>query len=824
MDPVAWRRIEEVFFGALERPVEEREAYLREACGDDRALRDEVAGLLQVHEEEGGTGTSHPLLPAFERPDAVGSLIGSRLGAYSVEALIGHGGMGEVYRASRADDEYHQHVAIKVIRSGRSTPDSARRFRVERQILATLQHPNIATLLDGGVTPTGEPFLVMQYVDGAPITRYADEKGLSVAERLRLFNVVANAVQFAHAHLIVHRDLKPSNILVTADGQPRLLDFGIAKLLEAERPDSTTESLVLLTPEHAAPEQFLGTPVTTATDVYALGVLLYELLAGMRPFHKLSALELARAVCDTDPPPPSSVAPPSIARLLRGDLDQVVLMALRRDPARRYASAGQFAEDITRHLGGQPVIAKADTLSYRLRKFVGRNRVGVAAAAVVMATLMGAVIVTSRESARRAQALRVAQAERAAATRISDFLMGVFTANDPSEARGRTVTARELLDRAAVSVKGDLAQDPSTRMDLELAIGRAYQSLGLSTQAAPLIDEVVAYRRAENPRDLVKLADAVEWQGRCLHARGQPDDGVALVREALTLREQALGPNDLTVGRTLTLLSNYLFTTDMMDTSGAVDRSARRAIDIFRTATPPAHRDIALALRSIGWTQLDQNKPVEALATFRSSVEEGRKAVSEDDPMMFNLYEGLAVAYQVNGQSDSAIAIQRRLLAARERVYGPDHPDYAFSLYNLARTLTRAGQFKEGLPLFQRCIEVREKSLGSEHYLVGYAMHSYAVATAQSGDLAGSIPRFERAAAILDAALGPTHSMLQDALEGLAIVRTMTGQVGPALDALEAAVKAGYNRPERMQQQPFTRLAREPRFQSLVAGMKKSGG
>lgn len=818
MDSASWKRLEEVFFEALECPAEERDAYLRRVCGDDQAFRDEVAAVLKSHEAGGGTAADG-LLPSFGQPARVGSLIGSRLGVYHVEALIGHGGMGEVYRASRADDEYRQQVAIKVVRSGRGTQESVRRFRVERQILATLQHPNIATLLDGGVTPTGEPFLVMQYVDGLPITQYASAKGLTLEERLRLFTVVANAVQFAHANLIVHRDLKPTNILVTPGGEPRLLDFGIAKLLQADALTSTTGDLLLLTPEHAAPEQFLGKPITTATDVYALGLLLYLLLAGTRPFPGLSAVELARAVCETDPPPPSMRAAPDIAPALRGDLDHIVLMALRRDPARRYASAGQFAEDVERYLDGQPVVARPDVLGYRLRKFIARNRVGVTAAALVVATLVGGLIVTFRESHRRAEALRTANSERATATRLADFLIGVFTANDPSEARGRAVTARELLDRAAVGVKSDLAEDPSERMDLQLAIGRAYQSLGLFTQAGGLIDQVVTFRRAEEPRDPVKLADAIEWQGRNVFARGKAHEGIALVREALGLREATLGPNDLVVGRTLSLLSGYVHTVDMLDSTGVGARSARRALEIFRAASPPAHRDIAYALRAIGLAQLDQSKNADALAAFRASVDEARLAVGEDDPMLFNLQEMVAIAYQANGQSDSAIAIHRRLLAARVRIFGPDHPDYAFSLYNLARTLTRARQFKEGLPLFQRAVDVRERSLGPDHYLVGFTLNSYAVATAQAGDLPASAARFERAAAILGAA---HHGMVQDALEGLAIVRTMQGKFPQALDALDAAAKAGYRRPERLQQEPFNRLAGQPRYQALLATMTRT--
>jgi serine/threonine-protein kinase len=821
MEPESWRRVEAAFFEAIALPPDQRDSYVRTVFADDAVLLREVQAVLHAHEQAGDTSAPHHVLPAFDQHENTASRVGSRLGPYQLDSLIERGGMGEVYRASRADDEYKQQVAIKVMRAGRSTPESARRFRIERQILATLQHPNIATLLDGGVTPQGEPYLVMQYVDGTPITQYANETGLSIEARLRLLIVVAHAIQYAHANLVVHRDLKPSNILIAKDGQAHVLDFGIAKLLHDDLGEPSTESLLYLTPEHAAPEQFLGDPVTTATDVYALGVLLYELLAGVRPFQHLTPVELGRAVCETEPQPPSKVAAESTARQVRGDLDQIALKALQKDPARRYASAGQFADDLARFLAGQPVVARPDVLGYRIQKFVRRNKVVVAASGLVAATLLGAMVLTARESSRRAAALRVANAERATATRIADFMIDVFNANDPTEARGRTVTARELLDRAATNLNGQLRDEPATRADVGLAIARAYHSLGLASQAQPLFDEALAYHRGHQPPDESKLATALEWQARNAVMRGDPKEGVSRMQEALALREQAPVADSVAIGRTLTMLAGYLTTLDYLDSSLVAERTAQRALATLRSVDPPPHREIAQALRALGHARADR-APAEALAPLREAVDEARKVVSESDPFLFNLQEGLAIMYQVNGRSDSAIAIGRRLLEARRRVFGTSHPDYAFSLFNLARTLTRAKQFAEGLPLFQQAIEVRQNALGPNHYLTGYAWHSYAVATAQSGDLATSAQRFENAVAIFRVALGPTDGMLQDALEGLAIVHTLQGRNGAALSALESAIAAGYDRPQRLSQAPFDRLSGEPRFQSLVSRMTKA--
>ncbi len=821
MDSESWRRLESVFFDALELAGEQRKAFLDARCGDDLAFRAEVEAVLAAHDSAGGIRTPDQLLPAFDAIPAGDISVGARIGPYRVDGLIGHGGMGEVYRASRADDNYTQQVAIKLIRAGRSTAESVRRFRVERQILAKLEHPNIATLLDGGVTEKGQPYLVMQYVDGLPITRFADARELSLTERLRLFLLVANAVQFAHRNLIVHRDLKPTNILVGADGQPRLLDFGIAKLLDPTEQTSTTGDVLLLTPEHAAPEQFRGKAITTATDVYSLGVLLYELLTGVRPFQFVPAAELALAVCEREARPPSAAVKDPRTRGITGDLDQIVLMALRKEPERRYASAGQFAEDIERYLNSQPVIAQPATFGYRAAKFVRRNRVGVLASVVVATALVVATAISVQASVRRGAALRVAQAERAKATRLTDFLLGVFSASNPSEAVGRTITARDLLDRAALTVGRDLAADSAVRGDLQLAIGRAYQGLGLPKQAAVLIDSVVLQRRGQAADAPIALAAALEWQARNRLMNGKQPEAVLLAQEVLAIRERALGPTAPAVGRALNLTAQATRAADLLDTSGAVRRSLERAITILSAADTVDHRELAQAYRGLGTITMDQQKPKEALALMKRAVEEGAQAVGPDHPYLFNLKETLALTFQSNGMPDTAISMHRQLLVDRGRVFGKEHPDYAFSLYNLGRELCRVKKFDEGLPLLEQAIAVREKVLGPGHYLVGYGLISYATALASSGALEKAAAAFTRAADVLGAALGQQTLTRQDALEGLAKVRGMLKQREATLSALEALLASGYKQPEVLTQEPFTQYAREPRLQAVLAKMKQ---
>src|SRR5450755_1386887 len=426
-----WARVKELFEAAVDLDPNQRTALLEKECGGDEALRGEIESLLKSDERTDGF-IEHPAfaLPRDLFPDDVEEpFVGRQFGAYQLIREIGRGGLGAVYLAARADDEYRKEVAIKVIRRGLDTDDIIRRFRNERQILAQLDHPNIARLIDGGTTDDGLPYFVMEYVNGEPINVYCDANALPTTERLKLFRKVCAAVTYAHQNLVIHRDLKPSNILVTQEGEPKLLDFGIAKLLITgdELFTQTIPALRVMTPEYASPEQVKGDKIMTTSDVYSLGVLLYELLTGQRPYRLKTRTpeEIARAITEQEPERPSTAAsqrpdrnsPQSANRnpkVLRGDLDNIVLMAMRKEPARRYASVGQFSEDIRRHLEGLPVRARKDTVAYRTSKIVNRHRIGVAAAALVLLSLVGGIVATLSE-------VQTARRERAKAEAISGF-------------------------------------------------------------------------------------------------------------------------------------------------------------------------------------------------------------------------------------------------------------------------------------------------------------------------------------------------------------------------------------------------------------------
>ncbi|MFN0112381.1 MAG: protein kinase domain-containing protein [Blastocatellia bacterium] len=428
MTPERWRKIESIFQTVIEKPKPERQMMLTQYCGDDTELRREVEALLSEDEtNDFDEFIQSPIKNAARSlpQSQTDNYIGRNIGPYQVVKLLGQGGMGAVYLAERSDAEYYRQVALKIVRRGMDSSFVLKRFRVERQILATLEHPNIAQLLDGGTTTDGLPYFVMEYVPGKPLTEYCNAGGLSLVDRLKLFLPVCAAVQHAHQKLIVHRDLKPSNILVTPsadgkDGVPKLLDFGIAKLLDPSLSPTTLTrtqtSMRMMTPDYASPEQVRGLPITTASDVYTLGVILFELLTGERPyqFETYSPAEIERAICDTEIERPSVVAGRTtnatlkFRRQLSGDLDNIVLMALRKEPDRRYQSVGQLAEDIRCYLEGRPISARRESAIYRTGKFVRRNKLAVAAAALILFSLLGGIVTTSR-------AARIAQTERARA-------------------------------------------------------------------------------------------------------------------------------------------------------------------------------------------------------------------------------------------------------------------------------------------------------------------------------------------------------------------------------------------------------------------------
>ena len=505
MNPERWQKITDLFHTALEKDEKERISFLKKECGDDEKLFEEVAKFISAH-QEADDFIQNPVLPdalqvlsdEAETPD----LIGKRFGVYQITEEIGRGGMGAVYLATRTDSEFEKRVAIKIIKRGMDTDAVLRRFRNERQILASLEHPNIARLLDGGTTEDGLPYFVMEYIEGLPITEFAETHRLSINERLELFRQVCTAITFAHQRLIVHRDIKPSNILVTEDGTPKLLDFGIAKLMNPDRISKetipTATGLRLMTPEYASPEQIQGLQVTTLSDVYSLGVVLYELLSGQSPyrFEKRSVFEIAQIISNEEPIKPSERAietrnnedvetqeekvnpPPSIPnpQSLKGDLDNIVLMAMRKDPERRYTSVGQFSEDIRRHLVGLPVIARPLNLKYRLAKFALRNKTAVTLGAIIFLTLIGGIVTTTWQSIRANRQKEISDKRFNDVRKLARTVL--FDYHDAIKDLPGSTPVRERLVRDALEYLDGLASESNNDASLQLELATAYERVG----------------------------------------------------------------------------------------------------------------------------------------------------------------------------------------------------------------------------------------------------------------------------------------------------------------------------------------------------------
>src|ERR1700685_177750 len=594
MKPEQWQEIEWLYHAAMERTEDQRIAFLESVCSGDGNLRREVQSLVTYGQSSGqfidrpALEVAAELLTVGETAEDVSRIdpdrwIGQRISQYRVVRKLASGGMGDVCGAVRADDEYQKQVALKLVSAGQHSSFFISRFRNERQILATLDHPNITRLLDGGTTNDGTPYFVMELIDGLSIDEYCNRNRLSIRERLRLFLQVCSAVQYAHQRLIIHRDIKPGNILVTADGVPKLMDFGIAKILNQDGDDGQTATITALrafTPGYASPEQIKGEPITTASDIYSLGVVLYELLTGRCPYRLVSRSphEMARAVCESEPEKPSTVvtrdepaeaggtkstaaelsaardaSPEKLKKRLRGDLDNIVLMALRKEPQRRYASAEQFKEDIRRHLESLPVIARNDTVGDRRSKFIRRNKAGVAAALAVVLILVTGMAVTAREA-------RIAQAERARAERrfndvrkLANSLM--FDVHDSIKDLPGATPARRILVTEALKYIDGLAQESSGDVSLQRELATAYEKLG-DVQGNPRYSNLgdtagalQSYRKALAIRESVLQKDPSDplrkWElfgtdnllGWALQEQGDPNGALASLRQAASLAE-----------------------------------------------------------------------------------------------------------------------------------------------------------------------------------------------------------------------------------------------------------------------------------------------
>ena len=741
-------------------------------------------------------------------------MMGDRIGPYRVLRTLGTGGMGEVYLAERADAQFEQQVAIKVVHGGGLGTGMHSRLKQERQILAQLDHPNIAHLTDGGSLPDGRAYIVMEYVDGIAIDAYCDSNRLDVVARLKLFQIVCAAVHYAHQNLIVHRDLKPSNILVTATGVPKLLDFGIAKLLDERQAGHHTLAMThadirIMTPDHASPEQVMGQLITTSSDVYVLGVLLYKLLAGTGPFViasvRLSQIE--RAICERDPRPPSqavpaddseesrsiaearSTNPKRLVRSLAGDLDNIVLMAMRKEPERRYASAQQMASDIQRYLEGRPVIARRDTWSYRSSKFVRRHWLPVTAVAGVAVLVLAFAVTTYRQSLRiAAERDRVAQQreraehERARAEEVSSFLVNLFKLSDPEENRGNQVTARELLDSGAKRLRAGLQDQPETKAALLSTVGAVYDSLGQYQEALPILAE--SLRLQDKPHDASRIETLLELgHARVklgdLHGAEQP------LQEALHLAQSDSGARSLESGRALWNLG--MLRSEQGQYSQAKDLYIRSLAILEQSSAPLT--DVSLVLDDLATVYTREQQWLLAKQTFERSLDIDRRVLGDDHPRVAYLLENLAIVAQNMGELKQAEALYLDSLSREERAYGDRHPETTVTKSSYGLLLQREGRLAEAEPLLRSVLDTRLSLLGPDHYMVGYARVSLAMLLHDKGDLPGAESQFRQALAVYDKSLPDNHQYRASLLMHFARLLVDRGKIDEALAKSAQSIK-----------------------------------
>jgi serine/threonine protein kinase/tetratricopeptide (TPR) repeat protein len=803
-----WNKIDALFDEALGVPPDERAAFLDRACGGDRELRQAVERLIAA-DEDAKTFLERPplvLLDGGDTGDAGETGEGSRFGPYRIERLLSRGGMGTVYLASRDDGQFERQVALKLLHPGVNDPDSLQRFRAERQILARLEHPSIARLYDGGETEQGVPFLVMEYVEGLPLDIYCDRNRLGIDDRLRLFRRLLDAVSYAHQNLLVHRDIKPANILVvTAEGgagEPKLLDFGIAKQLARDREgEPGLTRMRVMTPGYASPEQVRGEAITTASDVYALGVVLYELLCGQSPYRLESRLphELESAILTQEPERPSQALdrvgllgdrleevcaarrsrPRELRRKLRGDLDTIVLTALRKEPQRRYRSVVELGADIDRHLRQMPVSARPDAPLYLTGKFVRRHRLGVALACLALVLIAGLFLSLLQQRRR-------AERERDTSREALTFLVDVFEHADPYQKGAENVSARELLQTGARRARRELAGDPEVQAGLLDAIGQASVGLGRLDDAAPLLERSLAVRRGLPPS--IELAESVEHSGWLRFLRSDYEQAEPLLREAVAMRRRLDSGPELAASlvHLATMLTERYQSTDE-ERSREIESLLDEALGIYREASDGMGE--ADTLFQLAKVKKDRGDVPGAESLYRQVLSMERRLYGEGHPEVAQCRRALALTLIVQAKPDEAKALLRQALAAQRKALPKSHPDIAATLNDLALAYTRTADYASAEPLYREALASELANHGEAHADTATVLFNLASAVQNLGRLEEAAELHERSLAIRRTLYGEKHIYVAQVEALLSRVRSEQGRHAEALDLARQSVE-----------------------------------
>ena len=757
-----WTRANELFLAVLEMPEEEREATLEEIC-DSQALKRDVKNLLIAHSEAGEfmEGVAAGDLPS------IGHLIGARIGSYRVVSEIGRGGMAAVFLAERSDGTFQQRVAIKFLLSPIPSKFMMNRFRLEQQVLAGLDHPNIARLLDGGFTREGHPYLVMEYVEGLPIDIFCEKKRLSRHDRLTLFRKICDAVHYIHQNLVVHRDLKPDNILITPQGEPKVLDFGIAKLLNMEvaRAIGITQATgrPMMTPEFASPEQVRNGSMTTASDIYSLGVLLYRLLTGSKPYQLTdrSPAGIERIICEQEPPRPSKIALQQtgedeslrLGSPRRGmkkmripfDLDCIVLKAMRKDPRSRYASAQALGEDIALFAAGFPVKARKGRWGYRAAKFFARHRATVSIASFMVLMLLVSLAVLVRQQ-------RKTMRERDISNRLSQFMVGVFENSDPLHPTGDNPTARALMDRASRKIDRELGGEPLVRAALLSSLGKVNMHLGDLDRAGVMLREALTLQSQRLPSHDPAVLRTTFNLARLYLFTKDLDSVAALLIPGLRQAKAVHGE-----GHALTAEANLLM--GRLKSAKSLYREAKpflqRAASIMAaTAEPLANAEICGELGQIDyWLGAFD----EAMFQFEKALDYSVQALGNDHPLVAKAMNNLAGMYAEQGEMGKAIGYMEKGRRIAEKNFGDQHPYVAMSCHNLGLAYCELGNHEKGIELLRKALKIRTNALGEQHPDVAATKVALARRIFVTGETSEPLKQLEESLKIYAANYEPGH-------------------------------------------------------------------
>jgi eukaryotic-like serine/threonine-protein kinase len=805
-----WQRASPHLDRLLDLTSIERDRYL-EALGaeDPRTAADVRLLLTELHLVTAEGFLASPAV--IHRPEA--TLAGLSFGPYTLVSPIGHGGMGSVWLAERSDGRYTGHAAVKLLNAALLGRSAEKRFRREGTILARLTHPHIGRLIDAGLSATGQPYLVLEHIDGRPIDRYCDEERLSTDDRIRLFLDVQAAVAHAHSSLIVHRDLKPSNVLVTADGTVKLLDFGIAKLLEADSASPavtmlTHEGDVAMTPRYAAPEQLAGGAITTATDVYALGVVLFELLTGRHPAgaDTQTAADFVRAITDREPLRLSAAVrprandddvgaraaargttPERLRRVLRGDLEVILGKALKRNPAERYASVGAFADDLHRYLEHLPIAARGDAFGYRADKFVRRHYSALIAAGLVLA-LIGSLVVfyTVRVSAERDRARQ----EAARSTKVSDVLIGLLTSADPYRTPDASdPDAQSPLDLAVQRIDREMTGEPELQARMLTMVGRTYERMGQHAKALELLERALTLGRTAFGSGHATLAQSLNDLGVLYREQGNLPAAEPLLRESLAMRRQVLGPEHKDVAVTLIELARVLNETGRADEA---EPAIRESLAIRRKVFGEEHRETAVSKAELGRLLMQRGDLAGADPFLRQNVATTVHMLGPDHPNSAAAKGTLAQLLLLEGDMPAADALLRESVQVYRRVFGENGLEYAQSLNALALGEEWQGRLARAQSLIEEALRITQPQLGIDHpRVLGFIMNLARVRIAR-GDGAATEPSL-RAALTAREKLYPAGdwriAQTQSLLAGALAAQKRYAEAEPLMIAADRALK-----------------------------------